>query len=356
VTQETFILPRRRKTSDIEGQYDATPPTAADYEDLQPENEAPPVSISPEPEESPVTESEPLIAPRPRSKSETLLDAYDQLADAPVKDRNGSLKSAVLQAFHQMGENADAQLQSGRPMDMYGIASILGGGGGGFFAGAAKPELDENRKRQVRMADLGIQIRQQLAVEQAATRQQQVENQAAEAQRRDETQRLGIEARNKPKPFIIAGKRINYKKNDEGDWEPYEESVDGQPLEDKSKTPDEDGILPSQNLRAKLTREEIEARKQIAVQNNQFKQQESQKNRDEKAREANSRNAVSRAALSERIAARLEADKRAKVSQGLEVKRIKISYAKAKIEAEKEGVDIDQYIDALSDNGVVVEK
>lgn len=134
------------------------------------------------------TTSQPQSQPQPaRTRSSQLADEYNALASAPVKDKNGKFKSAILQAFYQMGQNANAQLATGHPIDAYGLADIIGGGIGGAVAGGVKPGLDENRKRQARLNDLGIQIRQQLGVE-----RQQAQAQAIEAR----TQ--AVEAKNSP--------------------------------------------------------------------------------------------------------------------------------------------------------------
>jgi hypothetical protein len=277
----------------------------------------------------------------------------------PAFDRNGRVKSAILNALYNMGEQANIALASGRPIDEYAIASIAGRGIGSGAAGAINPALDEDNKRRMRMDDLEQQIANQLKIE-----RQQAEiaktNADADYTRdvRPEVEAAKARARDKPpKPFIIGGKRINYRRPDDwdgepGQWEPYEETVKERPIdegskliEDKSKVPDEGGLLAKDRQRADLFE-----------QNNKFKSEESQKNRDFRATESEKDRKIKRAALSERIAARLEHDKQARVSAGQAVSRIKISVANAKIEADKWGVNVDDYIDALSDNGVAVVK
>jgi hypothetical protein len=364
--EDNSILPRRRKIPPLDTitprqpvpaeEFDSDPVGEAGGEAAPVELAAPDQDALDMPELPAAPEAiAPVIMPRPKRRSEELLDLYDR-ESAPVEDHNGRLKSALLNSFYQMGQNAQDQVRSGRVMDEYALASILGGGAGGAFAGAVRPELDEARKRQARMTDVGNQVKQALAVEEQERRRQQ--DAVTEHYREGvlTNQAAGIEARKKPKPFIIGGRRINYKKNDADEWEPVEETVDGKPLVDASKVADADGLLPSQKLRAQLTREQIEARQKIATQNNQFKREENQANRDARAAEGDKNRAERRAALSERIAARLEADKDRKARLEMEGKRVRISYAKAKIEADKEGTDIDTYIDALSDNNVEVYK
>jgi hypothetical protein len=91
---------------------------------------------------------------------------YSQLAADPnPKDTNGRFKSILLGALSRMGQNAQAALASGRPVDSYGLAAIAGGGLGGGVAGAVRPNLDEVAKRGLRMQHLGEQISWQVAHE-----------------------------------------------------------------------------------------------------------------------------------------------------------------------------------------------
>jgi len=283
-------------------------------------------------------------------------DELSSLRNNPAKDTNGRVKSAVWNAFMQMADQANRALASGRPIDEYALAGVAGRGIGGAARGAFDPSVDDEYKRKSRMADLEHQIGEQLKAEQAA---------AENAKTKAETDYLlntkpeleamkarAAEGRNKPKPFVIAGRRIGYRRpadwqGDPDDWEPYEESVDGKALVDTSKAPDAAGLLPSDKLRATLTREQIAARAQLAENNNRFKEAENEKTRKQQDRQF-------RAALSERIAARLESDKQANVRADQAVTRIKISIARAKIEAKREHADLNDYLDALADAGVEV--
>jgi hypothetical protein len=292
----------------------------------------------------------------PKTETERLQRDLNQ-ASQPASDRNGRVKSAILTALYQMGEGANRVLSSGRPVDEYGLASVAGRGIGGGVAGAFNPALDEDTKRRARMDDLEQQIATQLKIERA---QAEAAKTTAEGEYirdvKPEVEAAKLRAKDKPpKPFIIGGKRINYRRpadwdGEPGQWEPYEETVkeravdEGSKLiQDKSKVPDDDGFLASDKLRKELSDDQIAARKELANLNNKFKAGENAKDR-----------TIKRAELSERIAARLQRDKQAAVRAGQGVSRIKISVANAKIEAEKWGVNVDDYIDALSDNGVQV--
>jgi hypothetical protein len=297
-----------------------------------------------------------------RGRTATPREEYDQLSQQPSsKDKNGRVKSAILNALFQMSQQASRVASSGRPVDAYGLASVAGSGIGGAAAGAFEPSLDEQQKRRMRMADLEQQISSQLRIEQEQAQTAKL-NAETEYTRdvRPEVEAAKARARDKPpKPFIIGGKRINYRRPEDwdgepGQWEPYEETVkeravdEGSKLiEDKSKVADEDGFLPSDKLRKQLSDDQIAGRRELANLNNKFKAGESQKDRDFKGKENEKDRQIRRAMLSEQIGARLERDKQAG-------KRLAISVANVKIEADKWGVNVNDYIDALSDNGVTV--
>lgn len=110
--------------------------------------------------------------PLPPTELERAERKYSDLQRTPAKDKNGSLKSIILNALHEMGGQARAvsegAARSGRPVDAYGMASIVGAGGGGAAAGGINPALDEQRKRHARMDDLGKYIQTTRAQEKAA--------------------------------------------------------------------------------------------------------------------------------------------------------------------------------------------
>jgi hypothetical protein len=101
----------------------------------------------------------------PQTESERLQRDYNQ-ARQPSYDRNGRVKSAIFHALHQLSEGAHQVLASGRPVDEYGLASVVGRGLGGAFGGTLNPAIDEEYKRKARMADLEQQIANQLKIEQ----------------------------------------------------------------------------------------------------------------------------------------------------------------------------------------------
>jgi hypothetical protein len=99
----------------------------------------------------------------PYSTLERDQQEYSQLAADPnPKDTNGRFKSMLLGALSQMGRNAQAALESGRPVDEYSLAGVAGGGLGGGVAGAVRPNLDEAAKRKMRMQHLGERIKWQV--------------------------------------------------------------------------------------------------------------------------------------------------------------------------------------------------
>jgi hypothetical protein len=97
---------------------------------------------------------------------------YDQLAANPHPQHHGSRWGAVLQnALYNLGRNAqavsDGAARSGRPVDMYGIANVIGGGIGGAAAGAMHPGVIEERQREQKMREMERNINFQLKAQQS---------------------------------------------------------------------------------------------------------------------------------------------------------------------------------------------
>jgi hypothetical protein len=213
-------------------------------------------------------------APVPYTPRERYQQEYDQLAADPhPKDTNGRFKSILLGMLSGVGEQARAVLSTGRPVDAYGLASVAGGGLGRGVAGGIHPQMDEEAKRAARMQHLGGLIQQQLAVEK---QQAGIENDKRELdlkqedmQQRGDLGRLGTIARSKPKPYTVAGHHVDFQWNDklnngEGGWEAYEPAVDGAPIVDTSKTPDENGLTPKMRADIQRWREDRNSREKIA--------------------------------------------------------------------------------------------
>lgn len=150
---------------------------------VPPEGERPPARLAP-PAPDP-TERQfdipPSIGPRPTvgrevevpqpSQLEQWQQERDHLATTPAKDRNGRFKSMLINALVQMGQNAQAAtegaLRTGRPVDAYGLAAVMGGAGGGLAAGALNPALDEERRRQYKLNQVESLIKTRLSEQRA---------------------------------------------------------------------------------------------------------------------------------------------------------------------------------------------
>ncbi len=302
---------------------------------------------------------------------------YDHLSRTPAKDKNGRLKSAIWNALLQMSEGANQALRSGRPIDEYALAGVAGRGIGGAGGGAFNPSVDEEHKRQMRMGDLEQQIGQQIKIEQAQAQTDRIQSEAEYNRERPGIEARKLAQKSKPKRFIIGGKTIDYRPRvDEAgepvldadgapEWEPYEATVKDEkpapgtkPIQDASKIPDADGQLPFGRLRAKLSEEQIAARQALAILNNKFKAEEnakdrrfkageSVKDRGFKARESAEDRSIKRAELSEKIYARMVRDK-------IAGQKVQISIANARTQAARANASLDDYMDALSANGVEV--
>lgn len=265
---------------------------------------------------------------------------YDHLSRTPAQDGNGRLKSAILNALLQMSEGANQALRSGRPIDEYALAGVAGRGIGGAGGGAFNPSVDEEHKRQMRMGDLEQQIAQQLKTEQE---QAQTERMHSEADRmRSEAEfnrrRPGIEEQKIESRLGIETRKI--------------ESRETLAEENQSFKAGEN----EKNRR--LEEQKIQSRAAVAENNNKFKAGEnakdrrfkageSAKDRGFKAGESAEDRSIKRAELSEKIYARMVRDK-------IAGQRVQISIANARTQAARANASLDDYIDALSDNGVEV--
>jgi hypothetical protein len=110
--------------------------------------------------------------PRRAHEADSLEGKQDELSSLqnnPAINHNSRWKSMLINAAQHMSENAQqvsqGAAQSGRPVDMYGIANILGGAGGGAVGAAINPAVDEERKRHARMSVVTQQIGQQVQLQ-----------------------------------------------------------------------------------------------------------------------------------------------------------------------------------------------
>lgn len=296
------------------------------------------------------------IATRPRRADEpgslkAKQDEYSTLANNPVHDTNGRFKSALWNFVREMSQQAQRVSASGRPVDEYGLASVVGAGIGGAAAGGINPRIDDENKRRMRMASLEEEIGRQLEIERS---QAAINKTNAEAEytrgikpRLEEERAANARARAmKPDKFSVAGKMFERVwDEDAGEWQTREIIPQGSegPLVDTSKVPNAEGLLPRDVQR-----------KQLAEANNKFKAAESQKDRDFKAGENEKDRGIKRAQLREQIRAHLEAEKQRRTGLGQAAQRVRISLANAKIQAERFGVPLNDYIDSLTDNDVEV--
>ena len=108
----------------------------------------------------------------PQSQLDRDRAEYDTLVANPHPAyRHSRIRAGVENFFYNLSRNAQAvtevSMRSGRPVDMYGIANIVGGGAGGFGAGVANPRVVAERAQQQRLDQLEQSIKFQLGVEKA---------------------------------------------------------------------------------------------------------------------------------------------------------------------------------------------
>jgi hypothetical protein len=84
---------------------------------------------------------------------------YARLSKEKPKDRNGRLKSSLLNLLDRVGASAQQELASGRAIDEYSLARMGGAAAGGAIRGGADPAIDERTKSKRRMLELQGQIK-----------------------------------------------------------------------------------------------------------------------------------------------------------------------------------------------------
>lgn len=229
----------------------------------------------------------PVNTARPR-RSEQLRGELETLRATPATDRNGRLKSAFLAAFGGMSQNAQAAVASGRPVDEYGLAAVLGGGLGGAVAGGTNPRLDEERKREATMSKLKQHLNETLSYEKLE--QERLEREAKMRNDGEETRLRGIQIeqqgardrsmatyrtealdRRRPADYTIGGVRMTSDWDDEqGKWVARPASTaDGQGVVDRAKQPDADGLLPMDGERINEWRANRQSRESEGMLNRQ---------------------------------------------------------------------------------------
>lgn len=246
-----------------------------------------------------------------------------------------------------------------------GTGDPLGGAGGalfGFLRNLISPNSDERDWRDgERRRVAGEQGREHerrmrgLQTREAAARVRDLED-------KPERERELAQMRSRPKPFVLGGKRINYRPNEQtGEWEPYEETAGGQPLVDASKVPNAEGLLPGQVNSNKQKELDRKARERAAAANRQFRREENEADRKQRQEQFAGRMKLGWANYQQRIAEakerlrhNLETERQQAADESGRGVRAAISYRVAKERAHADGVDLPDYIDLLTDLGVEV--
>lgn len=258
------------------GVTERSPDAAADLPAL---NAPPPVAPDPADPSLALSPSSVGVAARPqRSPLERMQDEYQQLAaDQHPADRNGRWRSALSNMFYEASRQAqavtDASLRTGRPVDAYGLAGVAGAGAGGFAGGAISPNVDEATKRGIRMRALAEDIGTQLSMERAqsemanAGRRLDIEEEAN--RQASEDRRFGVRERSIPKPIVLGGKLIQFRRGETptgepGDLEAYVAEADGKPIVDETKVVGPDGLTSWQHEQIQRWRDDRSSREKVA--------------------------------------------------------------------------------------------
>jgi len=135
--------------------------------------------------------------PTPRRvRIDALQDRVTTLRNTPAQDKNGRWKSIGLNLLHGLGEGANAvtqaSMRSGRPVDAYGVAQVVGGGIGSGIAGGANPALDEQRKNDRFIGNLDRQLKEQLTYEKIEDERMERERKFKHEQTDQELKRMQI--------------------------------------------------------------------------------------------------------------------------------------------------------------------
>jgi hypothetical protein len=333
---------------------------------------------------APVTYSDADIArptainPQPRrTELQADQDALETVRNTAPKKQSRA-KAAILNSLFEMSQGANqvsqAAMMTGRPVDQYGVASIVGRGLGGAGRGIVDPAIMNKRKREMQMTQLATQIQRQLEVE-----KQQSENQYRAAEAGWYQQRGTIEQGKIKQQRVM--QQLRLKKG-----QLFDPTKDAQLLKDAADVgvninPDEwnnskDNYAtltltdPEDPTKTRAVRYNKVTGEQEDVGQRGFQQPVDSKTGMTAAQEAGlnqrQKEFAQRMNLSERgyqlrlETARenerhhLETEKSARTSQGLAVTRIKLGYTQAKARAKLMGISMPDYEAIMGDLGVDV--
>jgi hypothetical protein len=315
-------------------------------------------------------------------RKQTPQEEYNQLAAAPhPKDRNGRLKSAILNAFLQMGDQANSVIASGRPVDEYGLASVFGKGLGGAARGAFDPSIDEQNKRLAKMDGLARWIQQTHNIEQMQAETAKTQAEADNLQTKP--QRDADAAAAKAKTADVKAKRAavlaNLRLFKDQKLDPsnptharlLEKAADaGIEIDPVSwnnarsnvaylNTVDPDD--PSKMVRMSVNKATGET--SVILHDGESVRPAEQLSFDERQKEFADRMKLSVDTYKLRVKSvaqqerhNVESERRAREAQGLAIMRVKIAYPAAKDRADMLGIDFPDYEEVLKEMGVDVVK
>lgn len=341
--------------------------------DSEPETPVKPLTYS----DADLTRSR-AVNPQP-SRSQLQADE-DTLAavrnSQPKKQSRG--RALLMNMLYEMGQGANqvtqASLMTGRPVDQYGIASIVGRGLGGAGRGLADPAIMNKRKREFQMQQLSQQIAQQLEIE-----KQQSESAQRQADARWLNERGAIEAGKQKRISVMQQLRLKKGQllDPERDAQLLKDAdAAGISIDPKEWNSSKDNYAtltltdPDDPTKTQTVRYNKVTGEQEAIGQKGFQQPVDSKTGMTAAQEANlnqrqkefaQRMGMSEKEYSLRVQTaketerhHLETEKAARTSQGIAVTRIKIGYGSAKARAKALGISFPDYETMLGDMGVDV--
>lgn len=293
-------------------------------------------------------------APAPLAKAVTPLPSVQESMGVEYDETRSAARprKADPLAFEQ-GRNADLREMEPQKTPLWkrilvgGGLGLLMGGPGGAIAGAAVGGLDKKslgRMRQRRdVAESDDRVERMQRQEEAAWKRRLAASQVGE----NEAQAVSARSR---------------AANDERRIGVMEGRLDELSRSNKERERDRDedrGVKVSEGDKNRASREKvafasIEQRRAASENNLKYRERKDAADRAQRREMHGDRMAQAHAALAERVNSRLSQEAARKVAQGQRATAIRISVAKAKAWAEKEGAQWDDFVDALDENGVVI--
>lgn len=346
--------PRRTMERRVGDEFES--PYAAAESAPTPKRLAPAVAVPETPEAVPPPEAAPVVAPEAVEVSPA---ERRRLGPAPLQ-RNARGETVGRPEYDDTGDrladltNYDRQLESERnPKDRDGrwwttLKETVAGFAEGGLMGAARrglrglaaPNVNERRDRDRERA----RVHGEMGVEQ---KNRDWHAKLAETQADIELKKANTEyTRKRPE---LEAERNDVRADIAREGNETRKAIAG--MNDSTRRSEGEA---NRGLKRELGLASIGQRREASANNLKYREKKDTADRAQRAAQHGDRMELGRANLAERVASRISTEAARKVTQGQAATRIKISLARAKAWAEKEGAAWDDFVDALDENGVEI--